>query len=247
MMYSFLLVGQSNMAGRGFPSEVEKLPNKDIYVLRNGRWWPMYVPVNPDRVTAGINLAESFVYEFLKEHPGDTVGIIPCADGGTSLDQWMPGKVLFDHAVMMTSLALRSSTLAGILWHQGESDCGDDRHPLYREKCTHILEQLRREVGCPDVPLLLGGLGDFLPLCEKSTKFINYVHVNAHLQAMARSMKNCAFVSAEGLGANPDNLHFSAAALREFGLRYYEAYKGLTPVRGEGKEANLAFSEIEKL
>jgi hypothetical protein len=64
---------------------------------------------------------------------------------------------------------------------------------------------------------------------------------------MARSMKNCAFVSAEGLGANPDNLHFSAAALREFGLRYYEAYKGLTPVRGEGKEANLAFSEIEKL
>lgn len=247
MMYSFLLVGQSNMAGRGFPSEVEKLPNKDIYVLRNGRWWPMYVPVNPDRVTAGINLSESFVYEFLKEHPGDTVGIIPCADGGTSLDQWMPGKVLFDHAVMMTSLALRSSTLAGILWHQGESDCGDDRHPLYREKCTHILEQLRREVGCPDVPLLLGGLGDFLPLCEKSTKFINYVHVNAHLQAMARSMKNCAFVSAEGLGANPDNLHFSAAALREFGLRYYEAYKGLTPVRGEGKEANLAFSEIEKL
>ena len=247
MMYSFLLVGQSNMAGRGFPSEVEKLPNKDIYVLRNGRWWPMYVPVNPDRVTAGINLAESFVYEFLKEHPGDTVGIIPCADGGTSLDQWMPGKVLFDHAVMMTSLALRSSTLAGILWHQGESDCGDDRHPLYQEKCTHILEQLRREVGCPDVPLLLGGLGDFLPLCEKSTKFINYVYVNAHLQAMARSMKNCAFVSAEGLGANPDNLHFSAAALREFGLRYYEAYKGLMPVRGEGKEANLAFSEIEKL
>ena len=247
MMYSFLLVGQSNMAGRGFPSEVEKLPNKDIYVLRNGRWWPMYVPVNPDRVTAGINLSESFVYEFLKEHPGDTVGIIPCADGGTSLDQWMPGKVLFDHAVMMTSLALRSSTLAGILWHQGESDCGDDRHPLYQEKCTHILEQLRREVGCPDVPLLLGGLGDFLPFCEKSTKFINYVHVNAHLQAMARSMKNCAFVSAEGLGANPDNLHFSAAALREFGLRYYEAYKGLTPVRGEGKEANLAFSEIEKL
>ena len=247
MLYSFLLVGQSNMAGRGFPSEVEKLPNKDIYVLRNGRWWPMYVPVNPDRVTAGINLSEGFVYEFLKEHPGDTVGIIPCADGGTSLDQWMPGKVLFDHAVMMTSLALRSSTLAGILWHQGESDCGDDRHPLYQEKCTHILEQLRREVGCPDVPLLLGGLGDFLPLCEKSTKFINYVHVNAHLQAMARSMKNCAFVSAEGLGANPDNLHFSAAALREFGLRYYEAYKGLTPVRGEGKEANLAFSEIEKL
>ena len=86
------MIGQSNMAGRGFPSEVEKLPNKDIYVLRNGRWWPMYVPVNPDRVTAGINLAESFVYQFLQDHPGDTVGIIPCADGGWIHFDFVPGE-----------------------------------------------------------------------------------------------------------------------------------------------------------
>ena len=32
------------------------------------------------------------------------------------------------------------------------------------------------------------------------------------------------FVSAEGLAPNPDKLHFSAAALREFGLRYYERF-----------------------
>ena len=32
------------------------------------------------------------------------------------------------------------------------------------------------------------------------------------------------FVSAEGLGANPDNLHFCAAALREFGVRYYAEF-----------------------
>ena len=57
MIHAFLLVGQSNMAGRGFPHEVEPIENKDIRILRNGRWWPMYVPVNPDRVTSGINLA----------------------------------------------------------------------------------------------------------------------------------------------------------------------------------------------
>ena len=32
------------------------------------------------------------------------------------------------------------------------------------------------------------------------------------------------YVSAEGLSANPDNLHFSAKALREFGLRYYNEF-----------------------
>ena len=32
------------------------------------------------------------------------------------------------------------------------------------------------------------------------------------------------FASAKGLKANPDNLHFCAEALREFGLRYYEEF-----------------------
>ena len=246
MMYSFLLVGQSNMAGRGIPSEVEKIPNDGIYVLRNGRWWPMYVPVNPDRVTAGTNLAESFVYQFLQDHPGDTVGIIPCADGGTALSQWEPGEVLYDHAVMMTSLATRTSTLAGILWHQGESDCGDAKYPLYEEKCSRILQQLRKDVGAENVPVILGGLGDFLPKWEKGD-MSNYVHVNAALQAMAEKLPKFGFASAEGLGANPDNLHFSAKALREFGLRYYEEFKRLAPELSGGKEVNLEVTEIEKL
>ena len=246
MMYSFLLVGQSNMAGRGFPSEVEKIPNKDIYVLRNGRWWPMYVPVNPDRVTAGINLSESFVYEFLKDHPGDTVGIIPCADGGTALHQWEPGEVLYDHAVMMTSLATRTSTLAGILWHQGESDCSETRYPLYEERCGRILQQLRKDVGAEDVPVILGGLGDFLPLWEKGD-MSNYVHVNAAMERMAQKLPKFGFASAAGLGANPDNLHFSAAALREFGLRYYAEFKRLAPELAAGKTADLSVTEIEKL
>ena len=246
MMYSFLLVGQSNMAGRGFPAEVEKIPNDNIYVLRNGRWWRMYVPVNPDRVTAGINLAESFVYQFLQDHPGDTVGIIPCADGGTALHQWEPGEVLYDHAVMMTSLAQRSSTLAGILWHQGESDCGEAKYPLYEEKCSRILQKLRKDVGAPDVPVILGGLGDFLLQCEKAN-FSNYIHVNAALERMAEKLPKFGFASAVGLGANPDNLHFSAAALREFGLWYYAEFKRLAPTLGAGKDADLAATEIEKL
>lgn len=246
MMYSFLLVGQSNMAGRGFPKDVEKLPTENIYVLRNGRWWPMYVPVNPDRVHAGTNLMESFAVEFLKDHPGDTVGLIPCADGGTALRQWMPGEVLYDHAVMMTSLATRSSTLAGIVWHQGESDCGNDRYPLYEETCSHILQSLRRDVGAPEVPLILGGLGDFLPKWEKGD-LTNYVHINRALQTMAEKLPNVGFASAEGLGANPDNLHFSSASLREFGLRYYAEFKRLTPELMGGKEADLKVTEIETL
>ena len=61
MIHSFLLIGQSNMAGRGFPNEVEPIANDKLYVLRGGRWWPMFVPVHCDRVTAGFVSAEGLV------------------------------------------------------------------------------------------------------------------------------------------------------------------------------------------
>ena len=66
MIHSFLLIGQSNMAGRGFKDEVEPIKNPHIKVLRNGRWQNMYVPVNPDRPFSGICLAESFAGEVNK-------------------------------------------------------------------------------------------------------------------------------------------------------------------------------------
>ena len=39
------------------------------------------------------------------------------------------------------------------------------------------------------------------------------------------------FVSAEGLGANPDNLHFDSKALYEFGKRYFSCYEKLKVIR----------------
>lgn len=231
MIHSFLMVGQSNMAGRGFPGEVEPIDTENIYVLRNGRWWPMYVPVNPDRVTAGISPAESFARRYADCHPGVQVGLIPCADGGTGLEQWLPGQVLYDHAVMTAKLAQRTSVIAGILWHQGEADCINGGYTEYLPRCSHILNSMRRDLGIPDVPVLVGGLGDFLARCRLNPKLSNYVHVNAALREMAQREHNMGFVSAEGLDANPDDLHFSAKAQREFGERYFEAFCKLSHVQ----------------
>lgn len=250
MIHSILLIGQSNMGGRGFANEVEPIVNKNILVLRNGRWRPMYVPVNPDRVTSGINLAESFADLYAKEHEVN-VGIIPCADGGTCLDQWAVGGLLFDHACYMAELAQRTSTIAAVLWHQGESDCSPERYPLYKEKLLPILDGFRDRLQLHDVPFLLGGLGEFLADCQVSEKFKNYPYVNEALQDVAASRERVGFVSAEGLDANPDNLHFSAKALRTFGERYYEEFlkhEDKNKIFLEKPEADLAIrNSIELL
>ena len=214
------------MGGRGFVDEVPRIENDRLLVLRNGRWRAMYVPVNPDRKTSGINLAESFADAYAREHNVD-VGIIPCADGGSSLDQWQVGGLLFDHACYMAELASRTSTIAAVLWHQGESDCREERYPLYEKKLAVIMAAFREHLGLHDVPFLLGGLGDFLAECPRGEHYKNYVHVNEALAHYAESAPMTGFVSAKRLSANADNLHFSAAALREFGLRYYETFRAL--------------------
>ncbi len=102
-------------------------------------------------------------------------------------------------------------------------------------------------VAATTVPLVLGGLGDYLANHARSEVFKNYVHVNEQLQHMAQTLPNCGFASAQGLPGNPDNMHFSASALRQLGLRYYEVYRTLQPVLRKEKHAELTVSEIEKL
>lgn len=250
MIHSFLLIGQSNMAGRGFKDEVEKIRNPRIKVLRNGRWQNMYVPVNPDRPFSGVCLAESFADAYAKEH-GVDVGLIPCADGGTSLDQWQVGGLLFSNALYQAELASRTSTIAGVLWHQGETDCQDHLYSHYEEKCKVILNAFREKLGLHDVPFLVGGLGDYLVnRAEDPYLGRNYQHVNDALKSMARKDEMMGFVSAEGLLSNPDYLHFSAVALREFGLRYYEKFKELEridKVFEEKAEADAAIRSAMEL
>lgn len=247
-MHSFLLIGQSNMAGRGFLNEAVPVDTSRIYILRNGRWQKMFRPINPDRGHSGSNLAERFAECYTQTYDVD-VGLICCADGGTSMDQWMPGSLLYDHAVANAKLAQRTSTIAGILWHQGESDCLDGLHQTYQKKLLQMLTQLRKDLGIPDIPILLGGLGDFIADCpSRVLDFKKYPLINEALETTAKEAEHTAFVPATGLGSNPDLLHFSAAALYEFGQRYFDAYEAMPRhVLSSAPESDTIRTEIEKL
>ncbi len=248
MIHSFLLIGQSNMAGRGFFDEVEPIETPRIKVLVNGRWRDMFTPVNFDRKFSGVNLAESFALKYHQTH-GVDVGLIPCADGGTCLDQWRVGGLLYDNAVMHAKLAQRTSTIAGILWHQGESDCKEHFYPYYKEKLLKIMDSFRKDLDLYDVPFLLGGLGSFLVNVRQEFEY--YPHINKALMEIAEENPMTGYVSSEGLTSNPDNLHFNSKSLREFGLRYYdvfEKYEDKNKVFEEKSDMDSAIrSELELL
>ena len=94
----------------------------------------------------------------------------------------------------------------------------------YEQRFLLVMKELREKLDLYDVPFLLGGLGDFLANYENAD-LRNYVNINDALIRIADQNPMTGFVSANGLTANPDNLHFSSRSLYEFGSRYFDTFE----------------------
>lgn len=226
-MKAFLMLGQSNMAGRGVIGTVPPIKNDKCFMLRNGRWQLMGEPVNPDRWWStfdGISLAPSFADAYAN-YFNEEVGLIPCADGGTSIVEWQPGELLYDHAIAQAKLAQRTSEIIGILWHQGENDCdsfekADNYHGLF----MNVYNSVYKDLNLPEtVPFIMGELGDFCRLHDNGS-LIALDKVKATHKNLSEELHNVVFVSSAGLTCKEDNVHFDALACREFGVRYFNEY-----------------------
>lgn len=226
---SFLMIGQSNMAGRGNIGDVEPINNRRCFMLRMGRWQKMSEPVNPDRpingveFVSGVCLATSFADELSKKI-NSQIGLIPCADGGTKISQWQKGELLFDHAVYMSSLAMRTSEIKGILWHQGESDCDTDENvEAYKEKFINMIKALRTALKNEKLPVLIGELSEDLS-DERWRTGKRPARLNEIFRDIEKELPFCKVVPAKGLELKEDGIHFNAKSLRIFGERYCEKY-----------------------
>ncbi|WP_184546284.1 sialate O-acetylesterase [Mucilaginibacter sp. FT3.2] len=243
MIHSFLMVGQSNMAGRGYLKDVKQIYDEQIKMLVNGRWQTMIEPINFDRPTSGIGLAASFAGAWRLKNEQDQIGLIPCADGGTSLNDWEVGGVLFESAVFQAKLAQRTSKLSGILWHQGENDSFGGLSALYYDKLNVIVDAFRHELDAPDISFIAGGIGDFLSGGRYGKYFTEYNEVNQALKKFAETKADCYYVTAAGLTANADGLHFDAISQRKFGIRYFQSFLErksiLAPLAGEKGMINI--------
>ena len=230
----YLLIGQSNMAGRGRLAAGEELPcegvrKMDVY----GYLVPAKEPLHYDKKVAGAGLGVSFANALYAADTNRTVVLVPCAFGGSRLSEWQKGEYMYENALLRTRQALRklkgTGRLAGILWHQGESDASDERLAAsYGPRLEKVIGDLRADLGCGDVPLVVGELGRYLADNRaKSGQFRYFEKVNAALNGLTNSIPNCACVSSEGLTPNGDILHFNTASLRVFGERYAAAMKEL--------------------
>jgi hypothetical protein len=223
----YLMIGQSNMAGRGVPGAEDKEPIPEVWVqAKDLSWKPAIDPLHYDKPEiAAVGIGRSFAKAVMAARPGVSVGLIPAAFGGSALDEWKPGTTHYNEAIRRTKAALKSGRLRGILWHQGEADSG--KEPLarsYAERFTAFIAQLRADLDAKDVPVVLGELGRFY---SSRAKYADVVV--EQLKSIPSTVPHSAFVSAEGLTDKGDSTHFDTASLHEFGVRYAAAFLRIAP------------------
>ncbi len=228
----FLLVGQSNMAGRGKVAEADRRPiPRVLSYSKAGKWVPAVDPLHFDKPgVVGVGVGRSFAKVIARSRPDVTIGLIPCAVGGSAIAAWQPGGFHpgtkthpWDDCLKRAQAALKQGTLKGILWHQGESDARDAKAAVYEKKLHEVVSRFRRELKAPRVPFLAGQMGRWPERPWNAAK----EKVDAAHRRLPEAVEHTGFVSARGLKHKGDKVHFDSASYRELGRRYAAGYRKL--------------------
>lgn len=234
-LHLYLLIGQSNMAGRAeIPEDARGVIDRCYLLNDKNEWEPArnplnrYSPVRKDLSMQKLGPGYGFVRKMLEKDGNLTIGLIVNARGGTSIDEWLGKSELYWSARKRTRAAMRHGTLKGVLWHQGESD--GKAAVAYLEKLRTLVANLRSDFNDPNLPFIAGQIA-------KGTA------INAEIARLPEAVHGTAFVSSGGL-ATTDGTHFDTRSQILLGGRYAEQMIRLQaglPASATGPPADLRF------
>lgn len=224
----YLCIGQSNMAGRGTltPEVMDTL--QGVWLLNAaGTFEPAVNPLNrystirKEMSMQRMGPAYSFAKE-MRRLGNRPVGLVVNARGGSSINSWLKGNAdgYYEQALERVKEALaHGGRLRAIIWHQGEADCA---HPeAYRQKLVRLMTDLRHDLGCPDLPVVVGQISrwNWTKRPEGTEPF------NRMISQVSRFLPHAACVSSEGLQPYLDESdpHFDTESQLLLGRRYAEA------------------------
>lgn len=213
------------MAGRGKLDGTSNIPSQCIWKLnREDQWEEAVEPLHFDIPSiAGAGLGLSFAQDMAARDPGVSIGLIPCAVGGSQLSRWQKEGDLYRAALERTKRAREHGVLKGILWHQGENDAvSKELADTYVERLQQTVMSLRSDLGLPELPFVAGELGEFSPDTYLGKPYYWKI-VNEQINRAPQLIPHLAVVKSSGLKDSGDSCHFSTGALRELGRRYAEA------------------------
>jgi sialate O-acetylesterase len=207
----------------------------------------------------GAGLGLSFAKRIV-ERTGVPIGLVPCAHGGTSMDQWSPelkgklGDSLYG-ATLRRFLAV-GGRVKGILWYQGESDANPKAVGEYAAKFEKLIASFREDFLQPELPFYYVQIG-------RHTNLTNVAEWNAVQEAQRKleaKVQRAGMVPSVDLSLD-DQIHVGTQDLKRLGRRLadlishdlfpelekYKPYRrGPRPAQAvkEGNNIKMLFAEV---
>lgn len=243
----WILAGQSNMQGVGDLIDVQApqplvhsfdmadqwgIAREPLHTLVSAAdrvHWPLNQKKEAERYTGerlarymdsrtkGAGLGLPFAVEMLRR-TGVPIGLVPCAHGGTSMDQWDPalkdkgGDSLYGSTLRRFRAV--GGKVKGILWYQGESDANPKAAPLFAAKFERLVQSFRDDFGQPEMPFYYVQIGRHV----SNTNVAEWNAVqDAQLRAESRIPKSGMIASIDA--ALDDGIHVSTQDLKRLGRR----------------------------
>lgn len=207
----------------------------------------------------GAGLGLPFAKAML-QRTGVPIGLVPCAHGGTSMDQWSPalkdkqGDSLYGSTYRR--FVATGAQIRGVLWYQGESDANPKVVAAFAEKFEKLIASIRQDFLQPDLPFYYVQIG-------RHISYSNQAEWNAVQEAQRRlesKIPKVGMVPAVDLTLD-DGIHISTADHKRLALRLanqiahdmypdlekFRPYKrGPRPVNAklEGDLVRILFAEV---
>lgn len=227
-LHVYLLMGQSNMAGRApFAQEDAGVIDRCYLLNADEEWEPAQNPLNRySTIRKGIEMQKmgpgySFAKAMLAKDKSISIGLVVNAKGGTNIDQWRKGTLFYKESLRRAKDAQKTGTLKGILWHQGESD--NKMPDGYLQKLQSLIQDIRGDLGLPNLAFIAGQVND--------VKLIN-----DQIARLPETVPATGFVSSDGLQVM-DRWHFDTKSIKILGERYA---KEMLRVQAESSQISVS-------
>ena len=234
----FLLMGQSNACGAGDVGDTKNYltqhPNVRKYVQSTSNEGEQFtqtlVPFCEKWYDYNSNgkasLMNSFLQKMVQQFPQQKFDVLNCSIPGSSIQSYEKGKAIemnfygndfqtgdsniYEHCVRRTKEVLDKGggTLAGVLFHQGESD---NAASYWKPAVENVVRNFRQDLNS-DVPFIFGHI---VPIPE------NEEH-NKIIDSLKDPSNGIGVVSSQNLSYQSDRLHFDEQGSLGLGLRYAE-------------------------
>lgn len=181
----YLLIGQSNMAGRAPMLEQDTLPIDGVWLLDTlGNIEPAVSPLNKySTIRKGLKLQEYSIAngfgEEITKYTSNKVLLIVNAQGGTKIEMWKKGNDethFYSEAVRRCKEASKYGKIKAILWHQGESNSSNTEN--YMNKLKQLVSDFRTDLGDENLPFIAGEIGQWYEFAVNFNPVINTISEN---------------------------------------------------------------------